>query len=284
MNREADDLIGLEELAEVLRTREGPQRPQRALRTGSSRRRLMVVAAVLAAAVCAGGAFAILTRDGHQAPSRAGGRQGTLPGSSGSTAASCAAAVEWRGTTYVGSKVRGQVKLGSSLGDGTLPPCNDTGGKGSGTPPRSVPLAAVDGVASRDAVAVVGDPSVVYLSPGSFPQVPRTALHDLLYGPDPSVPNERSECERGQTSTADVRAIVRAPSIGTLNVTLLEPTKLPRANWIFPDAKTVISGGGAKPHVEPGDVIRAQVLVCRHAADQHFLKLVATRLFLPSPD
>jgi hypothetical protein len=67
-----------------------------------------------------------------------------------------------------------------------------------------------------------------------------------------------------------------------LSVTLLEPTKLPHENWIFTDARTVITGGGTKPHVKVGDVLRAQVLVCRHAKDPHFLKLVATHLSLPS--
>jgi RNA polymerase sigma factor (sigma-70 family) len=52
------------------------------------------------------------------------------------------------------------------------------------------------------------------------------------------------------------------------------------AQAIFVDARTLIEGGGPEPHVAPGDEIRAQVLVCRHRNDPHFLKLVATRLFL----
>jgi len=42
-----------------------------------------------------------------------------------------------------------------------------------------------------------------------------------------------------------------------------------------------VVGGGSPPRVEPGEIVRASVLVCRHADDPHFLKLVATRLWLP---
>ncbi|MEK6275348.1 MAG: hypothetical protein AABM30_08420 [Actinomycetota bacterium] len=40
----------------------------------------------------------------------------------------------------------------------------------------------------------------------------------------------------------------------------------------------MVDGGGEPPHVSPGDIVRAQVLVCRKRDDPHFLKLVATRL------
>jgi hypothetical protein len=280
VNRERDELIDLAELADALRDREGPPRPQ----GGETRRfrpRRLLVAAVLAAAIGAAVAVAIATRGGDQASSS---RKQTPSRPGGSASASCAAAVEWHGTSYIGSKVRGPVKLASSLGEGTLPACNDMGGAGGGTPRDSVAVVAVDGVSSDEAVALAGDSSVVYVNPDSFPQLPHTALHDLIYGPSPDLPNERSECEPGHTSTADVRAVVRAASFGVLAVTILEPEGLPRQNWIFPDAQTVITGGGATPHVAAGDGVRAQVLVCRHADDPHFLKLVATRLSLaPRP-
>jgi hypothetical protein len=166
MNREADDLIQLEELAEVLRVREGPPTPRAHIR--HSPRRRLAVAAVLAAVAVTGIALAIVTRGGgEQAPSSSGGREQTLPSSSRSSAASCAAVVEWHGTRYLGTKVKGPVKLGRSLGDGTIPPCNDTGGDNGGTPAaRSVPLVAGDRLSPDEVVAVAGDPSIVYISPG----------------------------------------------------------------------------------------------------------------------
>jgi hypothetical protein len=71
---------------------------------------------------------------------------------------------------------------------------------------------------------------------------------------------------------------VKSANFGFLFVTLDESAGLPRETTIFPDARTVIDGGGAVPHVSPGDVVDAQVLACRHPNDAHFLKLVATRL------
>jgi len=197
----------------------------------------------------------------------------------GGSSAACAAAVEWRSTTYFGTKVKRELRLARSLGEGSLPPCNDGGGS---EPERSVKLAAIEGVSSDQAVAVAGDPSTVYVDPGYFMQPPHTPLHDLMFGPSDSEPNERSACERGHTTTADVRAVIRAANFGNLTVTLLAPKELPHDNWIFSDAHTVITGGGPTPHVSAGDIVRASVLVCRHAADPHFLKLVATRLTLPS--
>ena len=149
-------------------------------------------------------------------------------------------------------------------------------------PEHSVKVAGIEGVSSDQAVAVAGDPSTVYLDPGYFMQLPHTPLHDLIFGSSDSEPNERSECERGQTTTADIRGVIRAASFGMLTVTLSAPKELPHENWIFPDVHTVITGGGSTPHVLAGDIVRASVLVCRHAADPHFLKLVATRLTLSS--
>ena len=120
----------------------------------------------------------------------------------------------------------------------------------------------------------------MYVEPGYFMQVPHTPLHDLIFGTAVAIPNERSDCDSNHMTTADVRAVVRGANSGTLAVTLLDPTSLPRKNYIFPDARTTIMGGGSTPHVAAGEVVRALVLVCRHSNDPHFLKLVATRLEL----
>jgi hypothetical protein len=261
----SDDLIALDELAELLREREGPAKPES--RRPRVRRRRAVVVAALAAAVVAGIVAALVVPSDEQPSSPLGGSAG----------GSYAAAVEWHGTTYFGGSVRGKVVRGGSLGKGTLPACGDGGPV---TPASSVGVVAIEGVPPEQAVAVRGRPDVVYTAPGWLPQVPNTPLHDVLYGGDEAKPNERSECEPGRTATAEVRARIRGGGGGGLTVTLLEPTSLPHENWIFPDARTAVSGGGSPPRVEPGEVIRAQVLVCRQADDPHFLKLVATRLRL----
>jgi Family of unknown function (DUF6281) len=208
------------------------------------------------------------------------GREQNPSGSAGPAAGACAAAVEWQGTTYFGTKLQRAVTVDRSLGNGTLPACVDTNTPGdSGTPARSVSLVAVAEVPSRQAVAVAGDSSLLYVAPEYFTQLPKTALHDVLYGPSADLPNERGNDCKG-ASTQEIRVTVQSANFGMLHVTLPASANLPRENWIFPDARTVIVGGGAEPRVRPGDVVRAQVLVCRHRDDPHFLKLVATRLSL----
>jgi hypothetical protein len=197
---------------------------------------------------------------------------------SSSTSAMCAAAVEWQGTTYVGETVSTPAELGAQLGEGQIPSCSDTPG---GTPTASQPvrLVVVSGVPREQAVAVAGDMGHVYLAPGYFPQLPGTPLHDLVYARS-DAPDERGgDCDGA--ARVDVSAVVRSASFGLLHVTLDDPPdELPRDATIFPDARTDIEEGGNEPHVEPGDAIRAEVLVCRHANDPHFLKLVATRIEL----
>jgi uncharacterized protein DUF6281 len=276
VKRESADLIELE----VLRSREGPARPApaRPLRRAS----LRIVFVALAAAAATGIVLGILSRGGDETSSSpSSGHQQPRSSTGGSAAASCVAAVEWDGTMYVGTGVlRSRAKLGDSLGDGTVPPCDDMGGSDE-TGSRSVALSAFDGVPPDQALAESGHPSTVYVAPGWLSQIRHTPLHDLLYGADADIPYERTECQPGHTTTADVRARVRGGGGGGIRVTVLEPTTLPRENWIFPDARTAVTGGGATPRVDPGDVIQAKVLVCRHAGDPHFLKLVATELSLP---
>ncbi len=262
------DLIGIDELAGLLHERAGPPRP---LKRQRHRRPLRMALAIGLPAAAAVAAIAIAV-----ASLRERDREQKTSSSGGVTAAVCSAAVEWHGTTYLGNTLHRSITLGSSLGDGTIPGCIDSPGS-SGTLARSVAIVAIAGLPPRQAVAVAGDPTHAYIAPGYFPQLPHTALHDLLYGPRTDVPDERGDdCNTAETT--EVRATVRGANFGFLHVTLLDSTDLPSENTIFPDARTVIEGGGAEPHVNPGDIVRAQVLVCRHPNDAHFLKLVATRL------
>ena len=273
MKHESDPhgLIELDELAGLLRDREGPAQPLRRRRFGPSRRLSIAVGILLAVAAAA--AIAIFDVGGDGKPSSSGGV----------TAAACAAAVEWQGTTYFGGRANQPLALGDKLGKGTLPPCDDTPGSGTPPdPPGSVTVVSIDGVPSREAIATLGERTIYYIAPGYFPQLPNTALHDMVFGPRAGVPDERrDDCKDAEQ--AEVRAKVRSAFFGNLYVTLLDSLDLPRENTIFPEARTVIEGGGAEPHVSPGDVIRAQVLVCRQPDDPHFLKLVATRLRLAPP-
>ena len=194
--------------------------------------------------------------------------------------------MEWQGTTYFGGRANQLLSLGPELGKGTTPPCGDTVVNGVPTPPGppgSVTVVSIDGVSPRAAIATLGERTVYYIAPGYFPQVPNTALHDMIYGPDPNIPNERrGDCKDAKQT--EVEAKVRSINTGFIPVTLLDSPDLPAENAIFPEARTVIEGGGAEPHVSPGDVIRAQVLVCRQPERPSLHKLVATRLRLAPPE
>jgi hypothetical protein len=263
------DLIELDELAGLLRDREGPAQPLRRQRFGPSRRLSIAVGLLLAVAVVAAIAFFDLGGDGKPNP------RVVL------TAGGCAVAVEWQGTTYFGGRANQLLSLGPELGKGTTPPCVDMVGPGAPPPgpPGSVTIVSIEGVSPRAAVATLGERTLYYIAPGYFPQVPNTALHDMIYGPHPNLPDERRGDCKG-VEQAEVEAKVRSINTGFIPVTLLGSPDLPAESAIFPEARTVIEGGGAEPHVSPGDVIRAQVLVCRRPDDPHFLKLVATRLRL----
>ena len=274
MTHESDphDLIELDELAGVLREREGPAQPLRRQRVGPSRRLSIAVGLLLA--VVAAAAIAIFDLGGEGKPSRPGGV----------SFAACAgpAPVKWQGRTYSGGRANQLLSLGPKLGTGTTPPCSDTFVNGVPTPPGpqgSVTVVSIDGISPRAAIATLGERTIYYIAPGYFPQLPNTPLHDMVFGPHPNIPNERRD-DCAAAEQAEVEAMVRSAERGYLRVTLLDSPDLPRENTIFPEARTVIEGGGAEPHVSPGDVIRAQVLVCRDPDDPHFLKLVATRLFL----
>jgi hypothetical protein len=193
------------------------------------------------------------------------------------TTSSCAAAVKWNGTLYLGNRVYHRLRLTKRLGRGTLPACRDTP-SGTASPTQRVSVVAIANIPARVAVAVAGDAGVIYEAPGYFPQLPGTPLHRAVYGVREDVPNERgNDCDTAQTK--DLTARVLGAPFGWLSVELRNVTDLPRKIGIFPDVHTTISyRQHGLPHVEPGDMIHATVLVCRHPNDAHFLKLVATRL------
>ena len=151
MKHESDphDLIDVDELAALLRDREGPAQPLRRQRFGPSRRLSIAVGILLAVAAAA--AIAIFNeRGGDGRPSSS--RVVSSP--------SCAVVVEWQGTRYAGSRANHELlTLGATLGKGTTPPCGDTVVNGVPTPPGppgSVTVVSIDGVSPRAAIATLG--------------------------------------------------------------------------------------------------------------------------------
>ena len=233
------------------------------------RRRTLWTSGLIAAVITAGivGALLLIGRDGQAEA------QGQV------SSASCAASVQWRGISYLGTSTKQPFELGAALGHGTVPPCNDTI-PATNEQPTPLALARVVGIPPERAVAS-GDGLSLYVAPGYFPQLPHTELHDLIYGPRPDVPDERpNDC--GEGTIAEVHGRVRTAYFGVLFLDFEDAAGLPEDSPIFPQAQTKIVDGGPVPHVDPGDEVQAEVVVCRKAEDPHFLKLVAKHLTIGS--
>jgi hypothetical protein len=81
--------------------------------------------------------------------------------SGGEPAASCAMLVSYDGHTYLGTAVEAAPVAGDSIGNGTIPPCNDTGGAGTTTPAEQVEVTSVQGVPPSVAIMLAGRNDVV---------------------------------------------------------------------------------------------------------------------------
>jgi uncharacterized protein DUF6281 len=81
--------------------------------------------------------------------------------SGGGAAASCAMLVEYDGHNYLGTAVEVKAVPGDSLGNGTIPPCNDTGGAGTTIPAEQVEVTEVEGVPPTIAIMLAGRTDVV---------------------------------------------------------------------------------------------------------------------------
>jgi len=90
-----------------------------------------------------------------------GGPSTEAGGEGGVASASCAMLVEYDGHNYLGAAVEVTPEAGESLGTGTIPPCNDTGGAGTTAPAEEVEVTAVEGVPPSIAIMLAGRGDVV---------------------------------------------------------------------------------------------------------------------------
>ena len=70
--------------------------------------------------------------------------------------ASCAVLVKYDEHTYLGAAVEAAPVAGDSLGNGTIPSCNDTGGAGTTIPAEQVEVTSVQGVPPSVAIMLAG--------------------------------------------------------------------------------------------------------------------------------
>ena len=97
---------------------------------------------------------------GGESPETTGGATTEVSGG-GVASASCAMLVEYDGHTYLGSAVEAAPVPGDSIGNATIPPCNDTGGAGTTIPAEQVEVTSVQGVPPTVAIMLAGRNDVV---------------------------------------------------------------------------------------------------------------------------
>jgi hypothetical protein len=78
--------------------------------------------------------------------------------------------VEYDGHTYLGTAVEATPVPGDSIGNATIPPCNDTGGAGTTIPAEQVEVTSAEGVPPSVAIMLAGRNDVVLVRDDVKPQ------------------------------------------------------------------------------------------------------------------
>ena len=142
----------------------------------------------------------------------------------GPASASCAFFIEWNGVGYSASSIRQAPRFGPSLGEGTVPACDDTGSSGCsrlhGADEESIALYRLPGIIRPWRC---GDP---------IPDLPGTVVHEPGLGSVFAVRFQGDRVRRQYDYTA-----------------------------VAVDAKTTVTGFDeyGLPHIKKGDTLRATV-------------------------
>jgi hypothetical protein len=180
--------------------------------------------------------------------------------------ASCAFVIEWNGVRYDPWSNERPVSFGRSLGDGTVPFCDDTeeGGCERGHD-ESIEIFRIVGVDPHVAVAAhAGAGQNLFLADGFFPQLPDHPLHAHIYG-SVKRPNERGGAWRCGDPISDLTGQIVGS--GTYPRVRFESDVVRRgagSTSLFVDAQTVIEGFDqfGLPRLLQGDRIQATVREC----------------------
>ena len=185
--------------------------------------------------------------------------------------ASCAFVIEWNGVRYDPWSNEGPVAFGNSVGQATLPFCDDTPGGCEHGHDESIEVFRVAGVDPHVALAAhAGAGQNLFLADGFFPQLPDHPLHAFIYESSQR-PKERArawQCEEIRGLTGEVVGSGPWPRVrfeGDLVERDIGSTPL------SVDSQTKIEGFDefGLPRLLKGDKIQATVLECRTAGGRY---------------
>jgi hypothetical protein len=196
----------------------------------------------------------------------------------GSAPASCAEAVRWGGTTYLGvGPSKRTLALGVLLSGGVEPGCRDT----IPSPPvvdRPVRLRTIAGVSARVALVRADRPNRIFLAPGFLPQLRDFPLHDAIYG-SRSKPVDRTWEQPPGKRYFKCDSVVKRTVVGRVRSAMfaLRLRVGRREESVFVDVRTrVPRERGALPYFRAGMRVRVHVTECRRGS--HFRYAVADRI------
>jgi hypothetical protein len=203
----------------------------------------------------------------------------------GRASGSCAFSISWNGVSYLSADVAQAPRFGPSLGEGTVPACDDTetGGGcdrlhgGDGESIAIYRLPGIDPHVGFGAVTPFGDRQA-FLASGFFAALPSHPLHEAIYG-SPRRPNERSGAWHcGEPVPGLAGTVAHAPGLGSVFGVRFEDDRVRRQygyTAVSVDARTTVVGFDEYgiPHIGDGDTLRATVRECTASGQRY--KVVA---------
>jgi Family of unknown function (DUF6281) len=199
----------------------------------------------------------------------------------GPASGSCAFVIEWDGVVYDSPNIDQSPRFGPSLGEGTVPACDDTETGGGcdrlhGEDDQSIAIYRLPGVDPHVAFGAVtpwGDREP-FLAAGFFPQLPGHPLHEAIFG-SPNRPSERSgpwHC--GDPITNLVGTVTSTSGVGRGFGARFEGNRVRRQydyTAVAVDAKTTVTGFDefGIPHIAEGDTLHATVRECTASGERY---------------
>jgi hypothetical protein len=229
--RQDEELVSLEEIAETLRAQEGPPRP-RARRHVREYPRLRYAAALIAGLLVVGGVVAVFAY---------------RPGSSGGDA-DCGFSLEYKGVPYTDVGLQfapPTIVFGPRIGEGLVPGCSDEPGVPQPQPER-VGVVRIEGVAPSVAVGQAGVSTHFYMAEG------RCADPIGWEGLERCLRETLTFAGRRYTASMfpEARSLARGPLAGEGTIETADgerrPVKLARLEGIDPSRAVAVPGAGSR--------------------------------------